>query len=107
MNPKTLQQQQGSSKKWMFTHSPEIKDFWPQETFSEVRVSPKIDETFYEDFEHRETCEQFWPATENQKTRESRAKRKAWRNRETMHWAEFNRRVTEYCREHNLIYKLK
>ena len=36
MNPKTLQQQQTASNKWMFTHSPEIKDFWPQETFQDL-----------------------------------------------------------------------
>jgi hypothetical protein len=33
---RTLQYQQAQSKRWMFTHSPELKDFWPQETFRDL-----------------------------------------------------------------------
>ena len=36
MTSKTLQYQQAQSKRWMFTHSPELVGFWPQETFQDL-----------------------------------------------------------------------
>lgn len=36
MTSKTLQFQQAHSKRWMFTHSPELVGFWPQETFQDL-----------------------------------------------------------------------
>jgi hypothetical protein len=104
MNPLSLHHQQAMSKKWMFTHSPEIKDFWPQGTFDEVRIKPKIDWTMYEDFEQRETCDQFWPVEENKRTRRSRIKRRRWKRRQRMSWEEVGRRATEYCNKKGLMY---
>jgi len=49
MTSRTLQYQQAQSKRWMFTHSPELVGFWPQETFQDLtNLVFKIDPTWVE-----------------------------------------------------------
>jgi hypothetical protein len=95
------------SGKCIWKFGPELKDFWPQETFDDTVDPIKVDWEQYGDFEHRTSCEWFWGADQNQSTRKARHKRDKWKQKQNQDWIKFCDQVQDYCVKHGLVHELQ
>ena len=124
MNRLSLTHQQALSKRWNYTHFPELKDFWPQGTFQDLTNRyTSLDPSYKYGLENTENkylkatdrvvdplfgsdpeaiVERYWKAKLSKKTREMRKLAKAQKQRRQLlkMWDEEDKKMTTIENDH-------